>query len=310
MILGLVILFSIGVLLIVFISLPPSDYPDGTIIAISKDMSITQAATEFKAKHAIHSSFIFKIYAKVLSKGFGVKMGDYLLNEPESVLRLAYRTTHGIQGLPRIKITVPEGLASSDIARLFAKNIPDFDIAKFNALAKPFEGYLFPDTYFFYRTTTAQEVFDTMRSNFDSHVEGLKIPPNLKGVTFKDAVIMASIVEEEARSPEDRRVIAGILWKRLSKNMPLQVDPPFFYILGKTSAELTKKDLATTSPYNLYKHTGLPPTPIDNPGLDAIKATLEATSTEYYFYLSDVNGIMHYAKTYEGHLVNKGKYID
>ena len=121
---------------------------------------------------------------------------------------------------------------------------------------------------------------------------------------------MASIVEREATSSIDRRMIAGILWKRIATNMPLQVDPPFYYILGKDSASLTLSDLAVDSPYNLYKHTGLPPTPIDNPGLDSIVDTINPTASNYLFYLSDKNGRMHYAATLDGHTANANKYIE
>jgi UPF0755 protein len=307
---GLIFLSIIICLCVILNSVAPLDYPQGSIISIKKDMTVSQAADLLMEKRAISSAFMYKVYVKFLSGKNGVIVGDYLLYEPESALRLAYRTTRGINGLVRIKVTIPEGLASSDIARLLAKSIPNFDSKTFAKLAKPLEGYLFPDTYFFYQTTTPQEVIDAMRANFDTQTKGLRIPPTLKNVTFKDAIIMASIVEEEARGSEDQRIIAGILWKRLALNMPLQVDPPFFYILGKTSAELTRADLATTSPYNLYVHRGLPPTPIDNPGLGAIKATLEATSTEYYFFLAGDDGTIHYAKTYDMHLTNKAKYID
>ena len=92
--------------------------------------------------------------------------------------------------------------------------------------------------------------------------------------------------------------------------MPLQVDPPFFYILGKDSASLTLKDLAIDSPYNLYKHTGLPPTPIDNPGLNAIVDTINPTPSDYLFYLSGKDGRMHYAVNLAGHTANANKYIE
>ena len=307
---GLIFLWALFCLCIIFNSIAPSGYPEGAIISIKKDMTVSQAGDLLVKKHAISSAFMYKAYVQLLSGKSGVIVGDYLLYEPESALRLAYRTTHGIHGLVRIKVTVPEGLASSDIARLLARTIPGFDSKAFAKLAKPLEGYLFPDTYFFYQNTTPREVIDAMRSNFDAQTKRLSIPPSLKGITFDQALIMASIVEEEAASSTDQRIIAGILWKRLALKMPLQVDPPFFYILGKTSAKLTRADLATTSPYNLYVHTGLPPTPIDNPGLGAIRATLEATTTDYYFFLAGNDGTIHYAKTYDMHLTNKEKYID
>ncbi len=100
-----------------------------------------------------------------------------------------------------------------------------------------------------------------------------------------------------------------MLWKRIDAGMALQVDPPFVYILGKGSLQLTTKDLATTSPYNLYKNKGLPPTPINNPGLEAIRDTINPITTKYWFYLSDNSGAMHFAITHDEHVANKQKYL-
>ena len=129
-------------------------------------------------------------------------------------------------------------------------------------------------------------------------------------VSYDQIVTMASIVEKEATSLADRQIIAGILWRRLADKYPLQVDPPFYYFLNKDSSQLTLADLAIDSPYNLYKHKGLTPTPIDNPGFDALYATVNPTVTKYWYYLSDSKGVMHYAITYDEHLANKAKYIN
>ena len=121
---------------------------------------------------------------------------------------------------------------------------------------------------------------------------------------------MASLIEEEARTEETRRIIAGILWKRLDKGMLLQVDSAFAFVNGeKDSKDLSLDDLKIESPYNTYLHKGLTPTPISNPGLDAIKATVEPIATKYYFYLSDDDGNMHYAVTHDEHVANKFIYL-
>jgi UPF0755 protein len=120
---------------------------------------------------------------------------------------------------------------------------------------------------------------------------------------------MASILEAEARTTETRKIISGILWKRMEIGMPLQVDAPFQYIIGKNTFQLTTNDLKFDSPYNTYKYKGLPPGPIGNPGLDAISATVNPIKTNYLYYLSDVRGNMHYAKTFAEHVINKEKYL-
>ncbi len=272
-------------------------------------MSLTAAADKLKAQGVIRSAFAFKVAATLFHEGRGIQAGDYLWNAPQSALRIAYRMSYGIQGLEEIKVTIPEGLASYDIARLLVKNIPGFNSKAFLALAKPQEGYLFPDTYFFYENVTPETVVNMMRANFDRQTASFNVPVTLSSRTFKDVLIMASLVEKEASSTQDRRIIAGVLWKRLDDGMALQVDAPFFYLLGKTSSQLTTTDLATTSPYNLYKHTGLTPTPINNPGTDAIEAVLSPISSKYWYYLSDVHGVTHYAATFEEHVANERKYL-
>ena len=129
------------------------------------------------------------------------------------------------------------------------------------------------------------------------------------GKPLHDVLTMASLVEGEARTREARRHIAGILWHRVELGMPLQVDAVFPYILGKNTYEVTTEDLRVDSPYNTYRYTGLPPGPINNPSLDAITAALNPTPSNYLYYLSDKEGIMHYATTHEEHLINRAKYL-
>ena len=147
-----------------------------------------------------------------------------------------------------------------------------------------------------------EENFNVKIKSIDDAIRAFKKP-------LKDIVIMASILEAEARTTETRRIIAGILWKRLDIGMPLQVDAAFQYIDGKTTFQLATSDLETDSPYNTYTRKGLPPTPITNPGLDAILATITPIKTPYLYYLTDKDGKMHYAVTHEGHLANKEKYL-
>jgi UPF0755 protein len=209
-----------------------------------------------------------------------------------------------------IIVVVPAGLASPDIARVIKRSIPSFDTREFAALAKPYEGYLFPDTYSFTATTTPQEAVDAMRKNFDARTGWLLTFNTLKNRSVGDVVKVASLVEEEASSYMDRRIISGIIWKRLDRGMPLQLDAPFFYVLGKFSHELTYNDLAMDSPYNLYRNKGLPPTPIDNPSLGSIKAALNPIKTSYLYFLSDNDGMIYFSETYEEHMAKRGKYID
>lgn len=121
---------------------------------------------------------------------------------------------------------------------------------------------------------------------------------------------MASIIQGEAFDGSvEKQIISGILWKRIDKKMLLQVDSTLKYINGKTSAQLTIKDLAEDNPYNTYIHLGLPPTPIGNPGVDAIKAALTPIPSAYFFYLHDSDGKIHYAVTFADHKKNISLYL-
>ncbi len=239
-----------------------------------------------------------------------VLSGEYVFTKPVSLFTIAKRISSGDFGFPLKRFTVPEGMTIRQIADTIPSDFFHFNKNTFLALTKDKEGYLFPDTYFFPTNIATEELIKTLSDNFDKKTSSLKADILISGRTFKDAITMASIVEEEALTPEDRRIVAGILWKRIKVGMRLQVDPPLSYVTGRTTYELTLKDLKSASPYNTYTHTGLPPTPISNPGLDAIEATIHPTDSKYFFYLSDRKGIMHYAVDYAGHLVNKKKYLN
>ena len=148
-----------------------------------------------------------------------------------------------------------------------------------------------------------------MNNNFNKKVEKLNLTL-LSDNELNKIVTMASLIEKEAGNNEEMPFISGILSNRLKKNMPLQVDASFIYLLGKKSSDLTKDDLKIDSPYNTYVNKGLPPGPINNPGMNAILASLNPAKTPYYFYLHDKDGIIHYAKTFEEHKINKRKYLN
>jgi len=200
--------------------------------------------------------------------------------------------------LVSLKITIPEGYNTRDIAGKF-KVFANFDKENFLKLTPQNEGYLFPDTYFFTGRENEAEIIRIMRNNFQ----------NKAGSVKTEILIMASMLEREARTIKDKKIIAGILWKRLNNDMLLQVDATLNYLNNKTSLEMTKDDLKFDSPYNTYLYKGLPPTPICNPGLESIEAASQPTETEYWYYLSDKKGNIHYAKTFEEHKANKMRYL-
>lgn len=171
------------------------------------------------------------------------------------------------------------------------------------------EGYLFPDTYLFTIDVTGEDVVETMSANFDEKIADIKQDVLRSKKDLSEIIIMASIIEREVQSVEDKKIVSGIFWKRIEIGMPLQADSTLTYEVGKTSAELSTEDLRTDSPYNTYTNRGLPPTPISNPGLDSIQAAVEPSSSPYLYFLTDEEGAVHYAKDFEEHKLNKAKYI-
>ncbi|HEY4500256.1 MAG TPA: endolytic transglycosylase MltG [Candidatus Paceibacterota bacterium] len=312
LLLGGTIFLLLGFLVIHLHISAPAEFPTDTIVIVEKGQTLGGWARTLKDIKAIKSPFVFKIFTVLFAGGRGLTAGDYYLERSQNVITLAWRFSHSRYDLKNIRITIPEGFNSAEIAELFGKEkkFTHFDSKKFIALATPYEGYLFPDTYLFLPNITADDVINTMLSNYQKRIETLTSEIKLFGRPIRDVINMASIIEEEARTAETREIIAGILWKRFDQSMPLSVDSAFVLVNGKKkSSDLTLEDLKIDSPYNTYVNRGLPPTPISNPGLDAVRATIHPIATKYYFYLSDNQGDMHYAVTHDGHMANKEKYL-
>jgi UPF0755 protein len=288
----------------------PSDFPSGQFdISVEPNSSLTSISNSLANKKIISSPFLFKVIS-VLSNGrSGVYAGDYRFTEPTNLISVALRISQGDQGLPRIKITIPEGTNVSDMAYIYMTKLTNFNAPKFVALARAEEGYLFPDTYYFLSNAKPEEVIKQMKTNFESKINTIKTEIDKSNRSLKDIITMASIIEEEARGYEDKRMVSGVLWKRLKEGMLLQVDAPFYFIMTKTSG-VTYDDLKIDSPYNTYKYKGLPKGPISNPGIESIRATVNPLPTNYLYYLTGRDGLMHYATTYDGHLRNKNIYLD
>ncbi len=231
-------------------------------------------------------------------------------------------------------LRVIEGYRNSDIANLLIKNNlatadefaqaqKDYDTSKFSFLAdKPkstdLEGYLYPDTYRVYASSTATEVITKMLSNFDQ-----KLTPKMRadiaaqGKTINEILTMASIIEKEApisyskSENQDAKIISGIFWRRIKVGQALQSCATLAYVLGVDKEQYSQVDTKFDSPYNTYQNKGLPPGPIANPGILAIEAAIYPTPSNYNYFLTpkDSKSII-YAATYEEHLRNKNKYLD
>lgn len=302
------VFFVLSMIIIGFIISPPQNFKTGTVFTIQDGESLNKIALLLKEQGFIRSDFLLKVVVTFLfSRPTGVIAGSYVFDRPQSLLSLADKITDDSYHLNPIRITVPEGLNKFEIANLLQTEISGFDSEKFIAIAP--EGYLFPDTYFFAPGIGAEKIIEIMKNNFNKQLEPYLAEIIETGKTIDENLIMASIVETEARQYETRRTIAGILWKRIELEMPLQVDVAFKYVNGKTTPTLTLEDLNINSPYNTYRNIGLPPTPIANPGLESILATINPIDTSYLYFLADDKGNVHYAKTFEDHKNNRRSYL-
>lgn len=299
--------FLVLAIYIGFIS-PPVNFPKTSVVKIEAGGSAVKISDDLAEKGIIRSSKFFIFFLTAMGKSDSILAGDYVLDGKENAITIVLRLTRGDFRLTPIRVTIPEGTPSFDIPKYFV-SFYNFDASRFEKIAAPKEGYLFPDTYDFNPNSTADEVVDKLTRTFAKKIEPLEKLIGLSGKTLDEIVIMASIIEEEAVSSDDRRLISGILWKRLSLGMPLQVDAPFAYIGDKNTYELTLEDLRKDSPYNTYTRPGLTPGPISNPGLDSITAALEPKNSPHLYYLSDPKGTVYYASTFEQHKKNKEKYL-
>lgn len=308
--LAIIVLFgAIAILVYGFVIEPPDDFPTDQLVSIPQGASLDSIAHTLYEDGVIRSPLAFKIAVTLLGHQSSVIAGDYEFKQPEDILYVAHAVSVGEFGLIPIRIRIPEGATMAQMAQIYSVQLPRFNAQNFLAQTPIDEGYLFPDTYFFLPNATESTVIEAMRQDFDLQIA--TIQPIIASSThsLSDIITMASIIEDEASDTRDRQMIAGILWRRIAQNVPLQADPTLVYETGKPDSQLTVQDLQSDSPYNTYVHKGLPPTPIGSPSLDSIIAAAEATSSPYLYYLADKNGVTHYCKTFSCQLANERTYL-
>jgi UPF0755 protein len=234
-----------------------------------------------------------------LIKGGRLKAGEYRFDHPDTLLNIYARMIKG--DVFTLTLSVPEGYNIYDIAQaaeeaklgtsegfLEAAHSQTALIQDFSPQAESLEGYLFPDTYHFSRHATDDQMVAAMVHRFRQEAALIGL-----ATSVRDTVIMASLVEKETGVPEERPLIAGVFLNRLQKTMPLETDPSVIYaalLENRYRGTIYASDLANPSPYNTYRHSGLPPGPISNPGLAALQAALHPKQTDYLYFVSDAAG--------------------
>ncbi len=302
---GLISLSIIFIVLYQYFNAPPVNFPLHTDIEIQEGLSHRAIIDSLKDKGIIRSSFLlYSILIKDFNKSF-IQAGTYRFETPLTTYEIANGITKGLNKSPLLSITLPEGFMARDLLSY----LPHLKISTSTEALQKYEGYLFPDTYFLSSDMTLGSIITLLRDTADDKLSRYDDVFLSSKFTRNEIIILASIIEREAQDLESKKIVSGILQNRLEITMPLQVDACFDYILDKTSAELTPEDLEIDSPYNTYTHTGLPPTPIANPGIEAIEAVLYPKKTDYLYYLTGSDGNFYYAKTFEEHKRNKIRYL-
>ncbi len=292
--------------------------------------STTQVGENLAKEGFIGDSFYFKFYFWKSGLKSSIKAGEYNLSSAMNIPAIAEIISKGKIIEREIIVLIPEGFTSAEIEEILIDKelikkdqLKDIVAGKKSEryykydflLDKPeganLEGYLFPDTYKFYKKTTAEEILKKILDNFDKKIDS-KMRDEIvrQRKTIFEVLTLASIVQEEANGVSDMKIVAGIFQNRLDAGKALEADSTINFITGKKMSQALFADLEISSPYNTYKNVGLPPGPIDNPGLDAIRAVIWPEKTDYLYFLHTREGKAYYGKTYEEHLRNRAKYLN
>ncbi|MBN1997796.1 endolytic transglycosylase MltG [candidate division KSB1 bacterium] len=280
---------------------------------------ISAVAAGLQQQGIVRSDKQFVFVVRLLRKLKRIRAGMFKLPKNSSNYKTLDRLINGPQTF--VRITIPEGVDSRWIASVVAKKL-DLDSLRFinwvndpsfmNQLgidASSLEGYLYPETYYVTYGLTEKEILKEFVNQFKNAV-----PPELfnageqNGFTMNEIMTLASIIEGEAVLAHEMPVISSVYHNRLKKSMRLQADPTIQYIIPGKPRRLLNRDLAIDSPYNTYRYAGLPPGPINNPGLDAIRAAVNPKQTGYLYFVATGDGGHRFSETWKGHLRAKAQF--
>lgn len=300
-------------------------------IVVEEKKGFLEISNMLEEKGVVKNSAIFKIYVLLSGRAGILRSGAYDLSGKYSVVSLVNRLTRGPED---VAVVIPEGFTAYDIDKRFVELnlIPSGSLIELSQKPEEFfegfsflpvehivslEGFLFPDTYRFSQDTSAGEIIEKMLANFEEKVYK-KIPQEIASSprSLADLIKLASIIEKEVPGENDRKIVSGVLWKRLENDMLLQVDAAVVYAWKTLNPEwkpqdhsLTLADLKIKSLYNTYLYKGLPQGPISNPGWEAISAALNPENTDFWYYLSTEDGETIFSRTLEEHNEAVQKYL-
>lgn len=276
------------------------------VFVVENGAGVRAIGKNLKNEGLINDPIVFFLYLKINGKDTAIQAGDYKISPSMKLAEVVDALSHGTLD---IWVTIPEGMRAEEVADILKKNIPTYEESwrdKLNAQ----EGYLFPDTYLIPRDASIDTVLSIFKTNFDKKIAEASFSERKD---LSDLVIIASMIEREAITDDEKPMISSVIANRLRQGMALDIDATLQYAKGRVGGKWwtvpTGADRQINSPYNTYQNPGLPPGPIGNPGIEAIKAAANPASSSYFYYIHDTNGNVHFSKTIEEHQRNINKYL-
>lgn len=285
---------------------PPGGAEGSRTVVVPPGETTWQIGRRLAEARVVRSARAVVVAARLRRVDGRLRSGEYAFSPAQSVWQIVGILARGEAILHRM--TIPEGYTVAQIADALAEaGLGDRD--RFLEMAARSEGYLFPDTYLLPRGLGEAALIARFRDRFDAVVGAeIREAARARGMSLHQLVTVASMIEREARVPQERAVIAGVIYNRLRLGMRLEIDATVLYALGRHKAELSFADLTVDSPYNTYRNHGLPPGPIANPGLAAVTAAAAPADTPFLYYVLRPDGSHHFSRTLREHLDAVGRY--
>jgi peptidoglycan lytic transglycosylase G len=283
--------------------------PGPATVEVVKGDTLSSVAEKLERAGVIENAFMFKVEARMDGQSTEIQTGEYTFEQGADYDGILVKLTAG-KAAPILAITIPEGLdveqTAQEVARQSGVSSAQFEKAAtrtdygYGFLEDPAvestEGFLFPKQYEFEEGTTAEQMVTRMLEQYLLETQTLDISGARErlNLTEYELVTVASLIEKEASNPEERPLVASVIYNRIRKDMPLQIDATVLYALDRPKEELSLADLKIDSPYNTYENAGLPPGPICSPSRQSLEAAINPAETDYLYYVLKSNGEEHF----------------
>jgi UPF0755 protein len=291
-----------------------------TDVVIARGATFSQVVSALQEKGVLQHALAFRLLARLRHVDSDVKAGEYRFPARQTSDEILKRLVRGEQFA--VWVTIPEGYTAREIARALAGRalgdasayehafLHDGGTVVAGGRTPNLEGYLFPSTYLIPTGDSPGQVTKILVDQFHKELpRDAAARAKTLGRTVPEVVVIASLIEREGKADEDRPLIASVIYNRLRRGMPLEVDASIEYTFAEHHDVITKRDLEIDSPYNTYRHTGLPPTPIANPGKASLDAAFRPATTDYLYYVAKPDGHSAFATTLQEHNANVARYL-